>query len=240
MKYTKFILFTLLSIILFSCSNEKREQTEKISKEDKIVVKKNTLEESETGNSVSSLAAKENKKDTTHKFIRTAELKFKVKNVIKSTYEIEDITLKYSGFVNFTNLTSNIEKNTTMAISADSSLETTYFTVSNTLILRVPNTKLDSCLKEIAKQIDFLDFRIIKAEDVALQLLSNDLTQKRIVQNEKRLFTAIENMPEWTQMLTRGNPIRYFIELVRMVMLKGSSFSDVKSHFIIISIFANN
>ena len=30
-------------------------------------------------------------KDSTHKFIRTAELKFKVKSVIKSTYDIEDI-----------------------------------------------------------------------------------------------------------------------------------------------------
>src|SRR5688572_5416462 len=30
-------------------------------------------------------------KDTSRKFIRTADLKFKVKNVIKATYRIEDI-----------------------------------------------------------------------------------------------------------------------------------------------------
>lgn len=52
------------------------------------------------------------------------------------------------------------------------------------------------------------------------------------------LFTAIENMPQWAQMITLANPIRYFIEVVRLVMLKGSNFMDVRNHFIIVSIMA--
>ena len=36
-------------------------------------------------------------------------------------------------------------------------------------------------------------FRIIKAEDVALQILSNNLTQKRSAKNEERLTNAIDN-----------------------------------------------
>jgi ABC-2 type transport system permease protein len=52
------------------------------------------------------------------------------------------------------------------------------------------------------------------------------------------LFTAIENMPPWAQMITMLNPLRYFIEVVRMVILKGSGFRDITTHLSIIMAFA--
>ncbi len=48
------------------------------------------------------------------------------------------------------------------------------------------------------------------------------------------LFTPIESMPQWAQNLTLVNPIRYFVEVMRMVLLKGAGFSDIKIHFLII------
>ncbi len=51
------------------------------------------------------------------------------------------------------------------------------------------------------------------------------------------LFTPIESMPVWAQKITWFNPIKYFIEFMRMVLLKGSTFADVKNHFIIIAIY---
>lgn len=41
------------------------------------------------------------------------------------------------------------------------------------------------------------------------------------------LFTPIESMPVWAQRLTDFNPIKYFVEIVRMVMLKGAGFTDI-------------
>lgn len=41
------------------------------------------------------------------------------------------------------------------------------------------------------------------------------------------LFTPIESMPRWAQIITEFNPIRYFVEVVRMVLLKGSGFMDI-------------
>ncbi len=41
------------------------------------------------------------------------------------------------------------------------------------------------------------------------------------------LFTPIESMPEWAQVLTEFNPIKYFVEVMRMVMLKGSGLMDI-------------
>ncbi len=52
------------------------------------------------------------------------------------------------------------------------------------------------------------------------------------------LLTPIESMPDWAQKLTFFNPIRYYVEVIRLVMLKGSSFAAVKGNFIIITLAA--
>lgn len=52
------------------------------------------------------------------------------------------------------------------------------------------------------------------------------------------LFTPIESMPYWAQRVTDFNPVRYFIEVTRMVMLKGSGFKDILPQFVKILLFA--
>ena len=52
------------------------------------------------------------------------------------------------------------------------------------------------------------------------------------------LFSPIENMPDWAQYLTYINPVSYFIEAMRMLVLKGSSFWDLRYHFLIVIVFA--
>ncbi|NLP57140.1 ABC transporter permease [Lutibacter sp. B1] len=46
------------------------------------------------------------------------------------------------------------------------------------------------------------------------------------------LFTPVESMPTWAQYITEFNPIKYFVQVMRMVMLKGASFSDIFPQFI--------
>lgn len=132
-------------------------------------------------------------KNSKQKFIRTADIKFKVKNVVTSTYAIENATQKFGGFVTYTNLQSNIHDQIKTKISQDSTLETTKYTVENNITIRVPNTQLDTVIKTIAKQIDFLDFRVIKADDVSLKMLANELSQKRGSYTEKRVEKAIDS-----------------------------------------------
>lgn len=52
------------------------------------------------------------------------------------------------------------------------------------------------------------------------------------------LFTPIESMPVWAQYITEFNPIKYFVEVIRMVMLKGANLSDISSPFIKTIIYA--
>lgn len=44
------------------------------------------------------------------------------------------------------------------------------------------------------------------------------------------LITPVASMPEWAQAITRVNPLRYFIEALRMICLKGSSLGELSTH----------
>ena len=52
------------------------------------------------------------------------------------------------------------------------------------------------------------------------------------------IFTPISSMPAWAQELTRLNPLRYLVEVMRMVYLKGSTLADLTGHFIAVCLFA--
>lgn len=49
------------------------------------------------------------------------------------------------------------------------------------------------------------------------------------------LFTSVDSMPDWAQKITWFNPIKYFIDVMRLVMLKGSGFYEVRYQFLIIT-----
>ena len=52
------------------------------------------------------------------------------------------------------------------------------------------------------------------------------------------LYTSIDSMPEWAKWITRFNPVSYFIEVMRMVVLKGSSLADIKNQLMAMGGFA--
>ena len=52
------------------------------------------------------------------------------------------------------------------------------------------------------------------------------------------LFTPLDGMPRWAAILNIFNPIAYFIEFMRLVMLKGAGLYDVKEILIKISVYA--
>lgn len=52
------------------------------------------------------------------------------------------------------------------------------------------------------------------------------------------LYTPIESMPLWAQWITKFNPVTYFIQVIRSVVLKGSGLADILPQIAIISIFA--
>ncbi len=52
------------------------------------------------------------------------------------------------------------------------------------------------------------------------------------------LYTSIDSMPDWARAITKANPVSYFIDVIRMVVLKGSDFADIKYELLTIAGFA--
>lgn len=52
------------------------------------------------------------------------------------------------------------------------------------------------------------------------------------------LFTSIDSMPHWAYVISRISPVTYFIQVTRMIILKGSGFEDIHYHFIVMLGFA--
>jgi ABC-2 type transport system permease protein len=78
-----------------------------------------------------------------------------------------------------------------------------------------------STLSQTQQQAQFLNFFVL----VTFVMLSG-------------IFTPEESMPHWAQNVNLINPMAYFIRINRMILLKGSGFSDIAGDFAAISIMA--
>lgn len=52
------------------------------------------------------------------------------------------------------------------------------------------------------------------------------------------LFNIVESMPEWAIWLNKLNPIAYFIQIIRMVMLKGATIVDIAVPLLSLGVYA--
>lgn len=181
--YALVLIFTL-AIGLFSCGG---------SYESKLAAENTIAAADSIAGLMSSNAAVIGKADSSHTFIRTADIKFRVKNVKQSTFDIEDLVAKHGGYITYTNLSSNITYQNKVQVSEDSCKERTYYNVDNSVTMRIPNTELDAVLRGLAPSMDFLDHRTIKADDIKYTLLSNQYAENRYKNHKQRLTNAIDN-----------------------------------------------
>ena len=52
------------------------------------------------------------------------------------------------------------------------------------------------------------------------------------------LYTPVENMPGWAQFISNISPLKYIMQVFRLVYLKGSSFDDLTKPFVALLTFA--
>ncbi|MFY8126806.1 MAG: DUF4349 domain-containing protein [Chitinophagaceae bacterium] len=177
----------LIAFVLFVACNNQKNKSENIMLAHTASTPIELNNNATKSDIISSKAAVITGIDSTKKFIRTAQIKSKVNNVLQATLSIEDATIKHGGFVTSSLLQSNTNKVEQFETSADSLQENIYYTTTNTITCRVPNNKLDTLLKDIAKTLVFIDYRNITAEDVTLDFLKNNLVQKRTEAYKNRM-----------------------------------------------------
>jgi len=120
------------------------------------------------------------------KFIKTAETKFLVGNVRKASDKIEDLAAKYSGYLTYSHLQNQESDQSRMELSRDSVLISKQIIVENQIELRIPNENLDSLVRELNKLILFLDYRIVKMDEITFNLLANQKASERLKNYETR------------------------------------------------------
>ncbi len=178
------VLAVLAGLCTSACSSKAEYESKKMAEADYV---SSTIGSNTDTTAVSSITQPE------RQFVRQADLKFRVKDVARTTHTIEDLTGKYGGFITQNHLSSSVTNTHSVQISADSLLETTEYQVENNLALRVPNQQLDQMLHELSSQVDFMHYRIINADDVSLQLLENKLRINRNTEAKQRVQQAIDS-----------------------------------------------
>ena len=138
-------------------------------------------------------AAAINVLDSTHMFIRTADVRCRVDEVDDATYEIEHVVKSLGGYVSDTRLSSNQTYQQQTRVSDDSIRQVTRFSVTNYVTIRVPARQLDSLLKAIAPLVDYMDYRNVNVNDITLDQLAKQLEQKRIAKYNAMLNEKVVN-----------------------------------------------
>ncbi|MGC3944280.1 MAG: ABC transporter permease [Chryseolinea sp.] len=52
------------------------------------------------------------------------------------------------------------------------------------------------------------------------------------------LFTSTDGMPDWAKAVAHANPVYYLVDVMRMVVLKGSRFADIARHLMVVAALA--
>ncbi|TXH65310.1 MAG: DUF4349 domain-containing protein [Lysobacteraceae bacterium] len=131
--------------------------------------------------------------DGKRKFVRTANVHFRVKDVYRSTLAVEDAASAQGGFV-----TNNEISTQTMNVQRRPKgdgllLELTEYTVYGNVTVRVPSDNTQAFLRAIANQMEFLDRRSFQAADVQLQLLRQQLAAQRSQLQQQELGQVVQS-----------------------------------------------
>lgn len=110
---------------------------------------------------------------------REASLRFRVKDVKKSTSVLEKMAVKHGGYVSVSNFEIEEEEVLIRSVSVDSAREVRKLNQSNHIEVFVLNTKLDSFLDQVGPLVDHLNYRRISAYDAAMESSHGENTAEK-------------------------------------------------------------
>ncbi len=159
----KYLLSIAIITIVFGCQSERKDYA---SSESLI---SNGQEEVIAAN------------DTIPKIIKTADMRFKVKDVQQTKSYLSTIIKSEGGMIAEFSINSTIEKSDKVKYSTDSLKEITSYRKEGILIAKIPSEKLDEFTNAVAKNAVFVDHQSMKMDDQSITYLANTLkTQNRV------------------------------------------------------------
>lgn len=158
----KYLIYCVFTIALFSCN---------ANKESKMDNSDSTSANLETTDSLLS-----------EKIIKTADMRFRVKDVQNTKEKLSSAIKAEGGTVAEFTVQSNIQQTEKVKYSADSLLELTSYRTEGLIIAKVPSEKLDEFTNKVAKMAVFVDQQSLKMDDQSIVYLSNKLKNQNKVE----------------------------------------------------------
>jgi hypothetical protein len=122
----------------------------------------------------------------TAKIIKTADMRFRVKDVQNTKEQLSKTIKAEGGTVAEFSIESTIQETDKVKQSTDSLKEITSYRTQGYLVAKVPSEKLDEFTNTIAKMAVFVDNQSMKMDDQSIAYLSNKLkAQNRVDAIEK-------------------------------------------------------
>lgn len=131
--------------------------------------------------------------DSERKFIRTANARFRVKDVYVAALGIEDTVGSHGGFVVKNDISTESVSMQRYPIGDGKLMELNEYTVQGHLIVRVPSARTQEFLRAIVGHVVFLDQRNFAARDAQFDLLRQQLDMMRNQETQNDLGQAVKD-----------------------------------------------
>jgi hypothetical protein len=166
----KYLFFIAVAMVLFSCNGEGKYESQASSDAQADVTDSTAT-------------------DTTGspKIIKTADMRFRVKDVQQTKEQLTTIIKSQGGSVAEFSIQSLVQETDKVSYSLDSLKEITAYRKEGRLVAKIPSEKLDDFTNMIAKSAVFVDQQSMKMDDQSLAYLANKLK----VQNRAEALKAI-------------------------------------------------
>lgn len=153
-------------IVMFGCNSEKKEY----AATSEAIMADSTAQES--------LATK---------IIKTADMRFRVKDVQQTKEKLSSAIKAQGGTVVEFSIQSSIQESDKVKYSIDSLKEISSYRKEGVLIAKVPSEKLDDFTNTVARMAVFVDHQAMKMDDQSIAYLANQLKAQNRVDAVKQI-----------------------------------------------------
>jgi hypothetical protein len=130
------------------------------------------------------------------KLIKTAGMRFKVKNVQQTSEKIAALTTSYHGTVSHHQMGSTPNRSLDIRISNDSVMRVTSFCTTTDITVKIPSKKVDDFMNQVSRMGIYVNSRSMDITDKSLDYLSAQLKLKsraELVSQQKKGKVIIKN-----------------------------------------------
>ena len=133
---------------------------------------------------------------TSPKLVKTADMRFKVKNVQQASEHITALTTSYRGLVMHHQVGSSELRSMDMRKGDDSVIRVTAFNTTAEIIVKIPSDKLEDFMNEVGRMGIYVNNRQLDISDKSLEYLPSRLklqSRKELVSQQKKGKIVIKN-----------------------------------------------